>query len=234
MGNYSPNTAMIEGNLWQILEGLGLSDYSSKFEEQGYDDISHLRAMTSAEVDVMMTQVQMTKPGHRDRFTKWHVAQAATLQSTTDPETGHMHSHATTVWHQPYQCNYFIDPTWRHAIAQYQHWLEHLITEFLWSYQNQGDSYYTIAHSLLQATRDQQGTRAIQNMIRSRPANHNSEFAVEVLANNVERRVANKLRWGGLQRIRPKSYRSDTPGVTRHDRDPLNDQRLYRILNDYV
>ena len=184
--SYNPNTAMTEGTVWQILEGLGFSDYSSKFEEQGYDDISHLRSMTSAEVDVMMTQVQMTKPGHRDRFKKWHLAQAATLQTATDEETGHMHSYPTTDWQQPYQSNYFVDLTGRHAIAQYQHWLEHLITEFLVWHQNDVDTFCTIAHLVLHATRDQHGTRAIQNMIRSRPANDISDFVVEVMTKNVE------------------------------------------------
>jgi len=177
---------MTDGTLWQILEGLGLSDYSSKFEEQGYDDIYHLRTMTIAEVDAMMTEVEMSKPGHRGRFKKWHLAQAATLQTAIDEETGHMHSYSTSDWQQPYPSSYFVDLTVRHAIAQYQHWLEYRITEFLWLHQNHVDTYCTIAPLVLRSTREKHGTRAIQNMIRSRPANDNSQLVVEVLANNVE------------------------------------------------
>jgi hypothetical protein len=100
----------------------------------------------------------------------------------------------STGWQPLCQINQFTDPTGRSSIVmyqdwlvyQYQDWLEQQITEFRLRYQNNGDTHYTIASLILQASKDKDGTRALQNMISARPPNDNSEFVVDVLANNVE------------------------------------------------
>ena len=97
-----------------------------------------------------------------------------------------MQSYPIAGWQQPCQINYSTDPTGRHAIDEYKDWLEQQITEYLWWYRNNADAHYIIAHTILQATKDIHGTRAMQNMIRARPSNDISEFVVDVLANNVD------------------------------------------------
>ena len=60
----------------EMLTALNLSQYSDAFEEQGYDDIGSMRAMTSDQLVGVMNRVKMIKPGHQERLIKWHEAGA--------------------------------------------------------------------------------------------------------------------------------------------------------------
>ena len=51
-----------------FLEVINLSQYAVEFDNEGYDDLQNLLHLSSDDLEEMMNNVGITKPGHRIRL----------------------------------------------------------------------------------------------------------------------------------------------------------------------